>query len=332
MLITTLDELKAYLPASLTFNIADLKPYIKRAEERFIIPFLSKAQYDDLHAAYMASIATVPVALSSDDSALLDKVRAPLANFAFFLYVPFAQVQFDSSGVRVSVTENQKPANKDQIEKLIESFSNGGYEGTDQLLDFLEENKATYTLWAASSSYTEFKELFINTTDQFGESVFISPSTGNSRRTFLSLRPVMKKIEDFFIKPVTGKELFDQIKTQIASGTISANNQTLLDMIRPAVANLTIAKAIANNSVVLTEQGISVYNHSEGFDAAGAGPLSLLKNQSAEDGQTYVKQLRDYLYANVSTYPLFEASSAYESGGTDVFTNDPDSTSKIYFI
>jgi hypothetical protein len=330
MLFTTLPELKAYLPASLTFNINDLKPYITRAEQRFIIPFLSKAQFDNLQTAYNASIATIPTPLSADNAALLDKVRAALANFAFMMYVPMGQVQIDSSGIRVSVTENNKPANPAQIENLIKSFSDGGYESTDTLIDFLEQNKSIYTLWAASSSYTEFKELFINTTAQFTESVFISPSMANARRTFLSFRSTMKKVEDFFVMPIIAGDLFDEIKTQIAADTLTAENTKLLTMIRPAVANLTVAKAIANNSVSYQENSITTDYKSDGLIVADTNKLSLLRNQSVEDGQTYLKMLRDYLYANVDAYPLFKNSAAYSVGSTDVFTNDV--TNKIYFL
>jgi hypothetical protein len=331
-LFSTIDEIKDYLPVTVTFEFRDIMPYIDRAEVRYIIPFLSKQQYDDLLTAYNTSIATVaPVALTSDNKALLKKVRMPLANFAYMLYIPLGQIQIDSAGIRIATTENLKTAFQWQIRMLQKSFIEAGYEGTDTLLEFLEQNKSTYTLWAGSTCYTHFKELFINTALQFSDYVNIN----NSRRTFLGMRSIMRKVESFYIKPVISPELMAEIKSQINSGSITTQNQLLLDLIQPALANLTIARAIGEKAIVVSDDGIymlSVKNTQEidSVEPADEGRLSLLRKQSIEDGDNYLKQLRDYLYANPDIYPLFKSSASYSTTSTDIFTNDSDS--KIVFL
>ena len=49
--------------------------------------------------------------------------------------------------------------------------------------------------------------------------------------------------------------------------------------------------------------------------------------QNKKIGESALQNLKDYLYANVSRYPLFEASDAYsedEETGNQVFDNDND--------
>src|SRR5574343_205956 len=176
MLFKTSDEIKRYLPANAAFEFDQIKPFIERqAEPELIIPAISQAQYDLLNTAYNTN------KLTDSLEKLLDKVRFPLANYAYLKYIPFAQLNISASGIHIEVNDEKKTAFEWQINKLEESCREAADNGTEQLLEFMEANKSDYEAWAESESYTVFKDCFIYTAKEFSKHFNI----GKSRRTFL---------------------------------------------------------------------------------------------------------------------------------------------------
>lgn len=322
MLFETTSELKKYIPANISLEFDDIKPYIALAETRFIIPVLGKAQYNKLQEVFTNGLDQSSGSGSGSGSGslydedahndLLDKVRLPLANFAFLLYIPMAQVQISSSGIHISRNENKTAAFNQQIDDLKRSFQDSGYVGIDILLEFLEENKSIYTLWAASDAFTIFRESFINKTADFNKIININ----NSRRTFLTLKPIMKRVEDHFVKPSLCDDLFDEIKQEIRDGNVSGLNQKLLDLIQPAISHLTISEAIDELTIIYSDYGLSVFPNDTSIkrvddEEMAQTTLGNLKIKSRQNGETYLRQLRDYLNANADDYPLYKDSDCF---------------------
>jgi hypothetical protein len=319
-LFSTTEELKEYLPATGTFDFAAVKPYIHQAEVKYIMPYLGVDQFNQLRVAYQAN------SLSSAQTKLLELVRIPLANFAFALFVPVGQLQIAASGIQQGGSKDKKAAAQWQIDELQASFMNAGYDSIDPMLEYLEENKLLFPAWAGSSAYTVLKQFFINTARQFSEFVWIN----ESRRTFLVLRAQMKKVEEFSILSILCKPLFAELKAQTLSSAISEANQVLLDLIRPAVAHLTIARAIEELSVVFSENGIQVSNSTVSTYTKGKQPapdlqLQRLKSQAQTDGETYLAQIRELLEGDLDAYPLYRDSPCYQSKAHRLYQNDPES-------
>lgn len=324
-LFNTTIELRKYLPINVSFDVENVMPFIKEAESKYIIPVLSALEYIKLEAAYQASVGTVPVALGAELTGMLDKTRIALANFAFMLYIPVGQVQISDEGIHIVSNDKKKTAFEHQIKKLEDKFRSAGYDGIDGMLGYLEEKKSFFTDWVASSSYTYFKESFVNTAKEFNVFVEIR----ESRRTFLALKPAIKKVEEFYIKPILGKTLYDQIKTEIKAGpsSVSAINKTLLEFIQPAVANLSISKSIENLMITIGYEGITVANTNNTQTVEAVQPIdketrSALGNSFETDGLAYAEQLRQYLIEKRADYTAFTyyASSGYEnSADSSVF-------------
>jgi len=319
-LFKTTEELKQFVPATVTFDFDAVNSYIKQAEVKFLMPYLGVNQFTELRVAYQAN------ALAGAQTKLLELVRTPLANFAFALFVPVGQLQIASSGIQQSGSKDKKTAAQWQIDELQASFFNTGYDSIDPLLEYLEENKTLFPAWAASTAYTVLKQFFINTAKQFSEFVWIN----ESRRTFLALRAQMKKVEELAILPIICKSLFAELKAQILSGSISPANLALLEQIRPAVAHLTMARAIDERSVIQSENGIQVAKnagstYTKGKEPASDARLQRLKCQAQADGETYLARIRELLEADLTTYPLYRNSPCYQSKAHRLYENDPDS-------
>jgi hypothetical protein len=315
-LFKTTAELKLHLPVNKDFNVEGIMPFIKSAEVEFIIPNISQTQYDDLNTAYNASATPT---LTAAQTALLAKIQPALAHFAFNKWIPFGQVQIDSAGIRIATTESLKTAFQWQTKDLEANSLASGFANLETLLTYMEANKASYALWTASTSYTVFKESFINTAADFNKYFNIN----SSRITFLAFKAVMKKVEDFFVKAYLDATTYAGIKTRIAAGTTTAADTNLLAYIQPAVAHLTVANALKTQAVVINKNGFVVSKNVgfmtvEASDPAGAELKDQMIRQGTEDGNAYLKQLQVYLNTNAtaSVYADYYASDLYADPDT----------------
>lgn len=139
----------------------------------------------------------------------------------------------------------------------------------------------------------------------------------------------MKLVEDFEIKPNISEELFDELKTQIKTRTITADNQKLLEFIQPACAYLTISKGLAEKAVTVNEYGVvhvglqATQFAALTLPAAAIERLDAIIRRADQNGKSYLKQLQKYLNENSSEskYPLYYASDLYTSDGSDQIDN-----------
>jgi hypothetical protein len=329
-LFKTTAEIKKYLSVNISVKFESVKPDIDQIEESVIKRYLGDDQYDDLHTKYNG---TDP--LEEEDQKLLEKVQLPLIYLAYAKYLPVNQVQFTDAGVKVTSTANSKTAWEWQIKDLENSFNQKGFDGLEALLVFLEKNKNTYTDWAESDAYSEFKKYFINSAKEFQSFYNIR----YSRLTFLSLESIMKKVEDFAIKPALGATLFKELKDKIKAGTAFTEEETAIaELINPAIAHLTIAKACTELRVEFTGNDFVVNQ----FATAGTksnpatDEIILGKRKQAEiDGNVYLRDLVNFLNKNASEdkYASYFTSDNYKApadGDGGVFQND-DPAKKIYF-
>src|SRR5206468_2223881 len=74
-------------------------------------------------------------------------------------------------------------------------------------------------------------------------------------RTFIQMLPVIREVEDHVIATTIGKDFY---KSFIASTPSTPLEKDLMQYLRRAVANLSIAKAIESLSVKVTSKGFTV--------------------------------------------------------------------------
>ena len=311
-LFKTTAEVQSFIPVSSTFKQTEFLPFIKQAERDYIIPEIGIEQYESLEGKYQAG-----TALSAAETALLEKLRFPIAHFAFMLWVPFGQVQTDSSGIRIVTDQYLKTAFQWQIEDLKGSAMKSGYSTLEDLLDFMEKKKTDYPIWTGSSVYTEFKKHFIKSAKEFQQYFNIN----SNRRTFKAMFPIMNRIELTLFKRMLGDDLYAEIMTELKEGSLSADNLVIVDLIKPSLANLTVSRAISELAVIIDENGIGIANNQKEFKEFTQAKAQLLSNLQAEtltDGNKFLKELEEILN---------EDEEDYDPGP---ITNDPDNGIGIF--
>lgn len=318
------DALKLFVPVMGSFDFADVKPDIGRAATRWIIPITGQEQYTALLDYYNDE--GYDADAEDETNNLLKKVQAPLAQLAFFLYAPKGNVNVGASGIQQTHSENSKPAFQWAADSMLQSYFDGGMEGLDVLLDYLNDNKEDYDLWSTSAAYSRCRELFINTSKEFSEHFSIN----NSRRTFMAMRPILKRHNDITIKSLLGKDLWAELKEQAIDEDVTEANELLLEYIRPALAHLTIADAVTELGLKIDEFGTTVISSattsasSQNLQARIPAPAAMTNNLHINEkmiGEQLLSDLRSFLEANANDYPHYALAEA----DSTTFTNDTGS-------
>jgi hypothetical protein len=121
-----------------------IKPFIESSERKFVKELLGFKTYTDL-VNYYDSVAGSGSFGSGDGerdvySDLLALVQKSLINLAYFHGYPVLGIQATIGGFHRVESESIKGLYKYQEEDLKDLFKNDGYNGLDDVLEFLEEN------------------------------------------------------------------------------------------------------------------------------------------------------------------------------------------------
>ena len=142
MLLKSIADIKKVVPIIGSSSFTSFTPYIKQAERDFLIPNMSKTEYDALSAAYNVTTPT----LSAKQTELLEKCQEVIVHYMLFLWIPTGQVSMGDNGIRINTTETLKTAFQWQIDDLSRSVLRSSGSAMDALLDYLEENKDWLTV------------------------------------------------------------------------------------------------------------------------------------------------------------------------------------------
>ena len=330
-LFKTDEEWADYSSFNNTFPLKRVKSEMEDALENYIIPHLSQEQYDLLETAYLAAYAdNVNLStLSQKNKNLLHKVRAALGGFTSWLYFPNASGQMTNSGF-MEVGNDQsgmRNASKWRTAEKLETLRVKAWQKLDLMLKFLEQNKADYTFWAVSDSYTEFKSCFIVGAETFHK----FKNIGHSRALFFAMRDKMKRVDERAL-PIVHATLYASIKSQIKANTLtSANNRLLQNYIQPAVAHLTYAEALRENIVSITSNGVMVPSTQQLRDEFGNEKMGadgtvtdVAIRNSTRVGEEYLSLMKKYLDSNLDDYPDYYNDEAYVLDAPVVYENKPE--------
>ncbi len=324
-LIESIAEIKEHLAINMTSQIKTLRPYIEQAQIKFIKPVLGAALYNALVAEYESSGSSSSTTMSD----LLEQVQRPLAYLSYSLYLPTGNIMASDSGIHISVTDTKKQAFQWQVDEFQNSLLELGFTAIEELYIFLEENLEDYPTWESSEAYTTFRETFIQTAKEFQKYINIH----SSRRVFVAIMPVMKKIEEFEIANVLGEDLYNEMKEDLTGGSgsgsgeaILAEHQEILPWIKAACAHLTVARAATDQNIELNANGVHMIATSgvnmNAKKSAGNDAISPFIYAAQRDGQAYLHKIRDYLNKNASEekFAKYYSSDLYEELESDEYT------------
>jgi len=316
MLIHNIDKFKSYIQATAGFTFAQVEQH------------LLKAQQSDLSrifgATFIAAMDTrwkngaPSPALTAAEATVISLLQTAQANFGYVKALPFLTVQNTSSGAAQAETQTNKPLFKWQKLEIQEESLENAWEAVESAIVYLIDNRdlAAFAAWKDSPEEAAQLAFTINTAQDFNTYFAIA----NSRRTFEAVKSSLRDAEQIQLKQTLGLPLFNQIKTQIAGQNVNDANQILLNIIKPAMANLCMASAIFKGDFRFDENGARLVSTTStgGSDTskikapADANTKAANAAHSQELGQSYLGELSQYLQANADTYELYVPTTNVE--------------------
>lgn len=286
-LFADITELHAFVGGGINYSIEieNIDPTVEDAASKYIIPWIDEL-YTDIRDK---DTGTSPY--NPEDLALIPYIQKALAPFTLFEYAPIGSVQFSGAGFVRTESENVKSAYKYQENNYKDKMLENGYERLENLILFIENNKANYPKWTGELR-EKSRGLFINTAKEF-RSLYSNYIT---RWTFEVVRPVMEDIEEFAIWPVIGEDLFEDLKTKLDAGTLSDNEKKAVRFIQKAIVSLTIREAekrhwvrMEGNKLIYNERSES--QSGEYQRIAMREQLETLARSEAIVGNRYISRL-----------------------------------------
>ncbi|SFC93085.1 hypothetical protein SAMN05421780_1135 [Flexibacter flexilis DSM 6793] len=347
------NDFQQYLPVNASLELKLIQSHLWQAQQLHLLPILGNKLLNLLllandEVAYQAAFEAIiaqNTAITDENNSnpeatpipliplipthaqmllLMPYAKLPLAHLGFERYIPIAQLDISSSGIRLNVSEGKKTAFGWQINDLEKSCRASGFLGLETSLQFLYENKEVYN-WHQSEAYLQARQCFVSSAAEL--QTFFALNIVYPRLTYLKIAGIMLRTEQR-IKQVTCIPLFAEIKQQHLQGNISPENAALLEYIKPAIALLAMSRALLESSVTLDDTGISLFNNNNSQTVKVQQPAELerldsVKKELEQEGESYLTQLDNFLQKNAETYPLYKDSPCFADRQTLRFEQDP---------
>lgn len=294
-LITNTAVLQKHLTVSANFDFNKILPYTKRAERKFIE---SQIGYEQLQLICNHVIV-------ADSNEPMDRVKFLLeeaaANYAFWLAVPFINLQITNFGIKTSETKQSENATWKDIADLKRSLLETANEAIDSALEIMEGATVDFSTWANSQYYTVFADFIVRHTQTFNTFFDIQ----NNRKTFLSIKPYMYEIEEQYILPMLGKCTLDFVKTT----SIVSEVLRVQELLKMAVVALTVSKVAVTGKFLFTATSFLIQSEEMPWEKSklelSPENQEKLRIDRENAGLEYLKKVKTILVANPTIFDCY---------------------------
>jgi len=311
-LITTISETKNYLAIDINTRIESLQPFINEAEILYIKPLLGADFYATLIADYDSDLTQ----MTADHQEAMPYIQRALAYYMAYLSVNQMGVNFGDMGIQHQHGENSMPAPQWKVDKLQLNYIQQADVHAEKMLEFLEANASAlkYADWYNDLSVnTKLEGWMVNTTR--AASMYID--INESRRIFLRLKKRIKEIEAGYIKRLICADQYNALVTEIQSDSVSAENELLIDQLRPIIAKMALYLTIPSLRISIGDQGIMLYSSNDGIITKQSADKEQVKNllnslKCEPFGyEADERNMEEFIKDNIADYPLIAASECY---------------------
>jgi hypothetical protein len=339
MLFRTTSEVKKYINIDVNMKFEKLKPSINEAELRFIAPLLGDAFYSSFLADYTAA-ATLPDDLSADNQAILPYIQRALAFYTAYLMVDEIGVQVGDLGVQQQFNQNSQPAPAYKVNRLTMKYITSADASADDLLAFLEEE-------ASPTKYGAWYSDIIANTAMSGTIVYKTSiasrfiDINQSRRVFLRLKKRITDIENSYVKRLICKDQYEELVTQLRTGTITLINERLIEKLQPIISKKALYLTLPALAISIEAEGLTMFSSNDTViqKQIATAPEKQQLMSSLRDGdygyEADEAELDAFLKENIADYPLIEASPCWTNrseDGTMKYKVDNDPCNKHFSV
>lgn len=246
LLFNSFDEIKEHVSAvNGDFNMESIQSYIKSALPDVRI-MTGESVLNDLIAAFDSNN------LSEIQEELLEIIRKPIANMAFYKYANAGSLKISDSGFSSEETETTKRPYQWQIRAFQKQCLDDYSSGMVALWEFLQNNSGDFADWDSSKEYIWLQQRPINELEEWNK----SGRRISNWRTHWTLLPEMQMVwED--LKVELSDELWEEINDELLNG-FSSETEDLMPYIQRYVAHATIERAAQTLPVIIDADGLLI--------------------------------------------------------------------------
>ncbi len=117
--------------------------------------------------------------------------------------------------------------------------------------------------------------------------------------------PTIIEVQEFYILPILGTSLYNELKTQIAASTVSTANKNLIDnyITNTMIWYMQVELPLAMNYKYFNKS-VGVQN-ADNMQPASMSEIRDIMDEARNKAQVYAERLTKFLLANTTTYPLY---------------------------
>lgn len=301
MILSSIEQLKQYIPANVNLKWDTVQPFIPSVIRDVLQrPWLGKDILNDIQQRITDNDE------EEFDIELIRLTRGVIANFSMLNALPFLEVNIGDNGITRADSEHNKTAYQGQIARIENALKREGYSMLEELLMFLEENKANYELWTSAPGYIEHNRYFFTDSADFSNYYNLI----NGFLTYKSIIPAMRWVEVFRLRKIIGNATLSEWLLLKRNGTppLTAEQKEAMDLLKNCIALMAVARAFSEGWIIYSEEGAQFKtskDHINERSAASAEILSSVVNNLEQQGEDYLGELRRYLNANLDKFPTY---------------------------
>jgi hypothetical protein len=117
--------------------------------------------------------------------------------------------------------------------------------------------------------------------------------------------PTIYDVQQYYILPILGTSLYNDVVSQVQSGTVSAAYQTLLDTyIQPTMIWYCRYELPMNMNYKYFNKAVGVQN-ADNMTPASIEEIAYITDRAKNKAEWYAERLTKFLLSNQTTYPLY---------------------------
>lgn len=134
------------------------------------------------------------------------------------------------------------------------------------------------------------------------------------------IKSAIKEAQEIYIRDIIGSGIYNELQTQAFNGTLTNNNQTLLDSyIAPCLKYYTLTESMLPMTFKLMNKSVASRT-SDNALSISMDEMVAIENRYRDKAEYYGNRMRDYLLQNNTLYPK------YLSPGSTIDTIFPQNT------
>lgn len=253
MLITQLEEIRAYLPTSADDSVDQLLLLTEDAEENYLVPILGRTLYNKVGEIYDRLItehgsilpASIPKPNETPEIRFARLCQMPVIYFALANSTGLLSLSLNGMGLHQASTSGYDPADKEVIARFERDAYFKARRGIDRLLIFLEEDARSETAlfaesWKESSYFYQQGDLLLTTAIEMNRYLNID----SGREKFIAMLPDIRYCQDTYLAPAIGEELLDVLVRSCTDSSVLPEPEKYATVWRKTIEYLRMALSI----------------------------------------------------------------------------------------